>query len=76
MDSGWSNYFKLKNSNFATNSFLVGYDPISCNEVAQATGDPQLQEAAQQSYSMIRRAVAPSGLLHDHSAEVLRLYLS
>jgi len=35
------------------------------HEVAQATGDPQLQEAAQQSYSMIRRAVAPSGLLHD-----------
>jgi hypothetical protein len=59
------NYFNLKTRTFATNSFLVGYDPDFLHEVAQATGDPQLQEAAQQSYSMIRRAVAPSGLLYD-----------
>jgi hypothetical protein len=59
------NYFNLKTRTFATNSFLVGYDPDFLGEVAQATGDTILQKAAQQSYAIVRRAVAPSGLLYD-----------
>lgn len=59
------NYFNLETRAFATNSFLVGYDPDFLREVAQATGDPTLQKAVQQSYSMVLRAVAPSGLLYD-----------
>lgn len=59
------NYFNLKTRAFATNSFLVDYDPDFLREVAQATGDPKLQEATQQSYTIVRRAVAPSGLLYD-----------
>ena len=59
------NYFNLKTRAFATNSFLVDYDPDFLREVAQATGEPKLQEATQQSYTMVRQAVAPSGLLYD-----------
>jgi len=50
MDSGRSKLASnLKKLELCYQLILVGYDPISCNEVAQATGDPQLQEAAQQS---------------------------
>ncbi len=59
------NYFNLKTRTFATNSFLVGYDPDFLREVAQATGDSNLQKAAQQSYTRVRQAVAPSGLLYE-----------
>jgi len=76
MDSGWSQLLQPKKLELCYQLiFLVGYDRISCTR-CQATGDPQLQ-AAQQSYSMIRRAVAPSVCSTiSFSRKFLRLYLS
>lgn len=59
------NYFNFQTRAFANNSFLVDYDPDFLHEVAQATGDPTLQEVAQKSSERIRQAVTPSGLLYD-----------
>lgn len=59
------NYFNLQTRAFATNSFLVGYDPDFLREVAQATGDSVLQEVAKKSSATVRQAVTPSGLLYD-----------
>lgn len=59
------NYFNLQTRAFATNSFLVGYDPDLLQNVGGATGDSTLQAVSQKSYSMVRQAVTPSGLLYD-----------
>lgn len=59
------NYFNLQTRAFATNSFLVGYDPDLLQDVGRATGEEQMQEVAQKSYSMVRQAVTPAGLLYD-----------
>ncbi len=59
------NYFNLQTRAFATNSFLVGYDPDLLRDVAHSTGDTQMQAVAEKSYSMVRQAVTPSGLLYD-----------
>ncbi len=59
------NYFNLQTRAFATNSFLVGYDPDLLQDVGEATGDVTLQAVAQKSYSIVRQAVTPSGLLYD-----------
>lgn len=68
------NYFNLQTRAFANNSFLVGYDPDFLSQVAQATGDSQLQTVADKSYAIVRQAVAPSGLLYDMiQPEVLTL---
>ncbi len=59
------NYFNLQTRAFANNSFLVGYDPDFLHEVAQATGNEEMQALTKKSYTMVRQAVAPSGLLYD-----------
>lgn len=59
------NYFNLQTRAFATNSFLLGYDPDLLQDVGGATGDSTLQAISQKSYSMVRQAVNPSGLLYD-----------
>ncbi len=59
------NYFNLQTRAFATNSFLVGYDPDLLRDMSQAMGDSQMQEVAQKSYSRVREAVTPAGLLYD-----------
>ncbi|MCC7408151.1 MAG: hypothetical protein IT442_08770 [Phycisphaeraceae bacterium] len=59
------NYFNLQTRAFATNSYLVDYDPDLLAEVAKDTGDPALADAAERSTSLIRKAVAPCGLLHE-----------
>lgn len=59
------NYFNLQTRAFATNSFLVGYDPDFLRNVAGVTGDSTLQAVAEKSYLMVRQAVTPAGLLYD-----------
>ena len=59
------NYFNLQTRAFATNSFLVGYDPDLLQNIALATGDSTLQVVAQKSYAIVRQAVTPAGLLYD-----------
>lgn len=59
------NYFNLQTRAFATNSFLVGYDPDLLQNIASATGDSTLQVVAQKSYAIVRQAVTPTGLVYD-----------
>lgn len=65
------NYFNFGQSNFATNSFLIDYDPDLLREVAAGLrdGDPtrsaRYADLADKSYAVMRRAVAPCGLLYD-----------
>lgn len=59
------NYFNLNTRAFATNSFLLGYDPDFLNQVAQATGESEFQSVAEQSSALVQQAVTPTGLLHD-----------
>ncbi|HEX7010133.1 MAG TPA: hypothetical protein VF184_09130 [Phycisphaeraceae bacterium] len=59
------NYFNLDTRAFATNSYLIDYDPDFLMQAAQATGDAQLLHAAQQSARMVQRARTPAGLLHQ-----------
>ncbi len=58
------NYFNLGTRAFANDSYLVDYDPDFVAEVAAATGDAALAEAAQHSLALIAAARSPSGLLH------------
>jgi hypothetical protein len=59
------NYFSFTGRHFATNSFLVDYDPDFVADVAAARDDRALRELAQRSYGVYRQAVAPSGLIYD-----------
>ena len=59
------NYFSLTERHFATNSFLVDYDPDFVAEVAAARDDEALREIGRRSYGVYRQAVAPSGLIYD-----------
>jgi hypothetical protein len=60
-----ANYFNFGTRAFATNSYLVDYDPDLLAEVANATGDPVLAEVAARSYALVDHAVAESGLVYD-----------
>ncbi len=59
------NYFNLQTRAFATNSFLVDYDPDLVSEIAKETNDIALKDIAQKSYQIIHQALAPSGLIYD-----------
>jgi hypothetical protein len=59
------NYCNLQTRAWATNSFLVDYDPDFISEVAQATGDPELKKLAGNSYALIQKARTPAGLIYD-----------
>jgi hypothetical protein len=59
------NYFGFGTRSFATNSFLVDYDPDFVRDVAEKTGDPQWRQLADRSYAAVRGAATPAGLLYD-----------
>ncbi len=58
------NYFNLGTNSFATNTFLVDYDPDFVFEVAEETQDSTLLEGAQKCLELVKDAVAPSGLIY------------
>ncbi len=69
------NYFGFGNRAFASNSFLVDYDPDFIREIANERNDATLNKLADNCYTVINSAVAPSGLLHDIiQPEVATLY--
>jgi hypothetical protein len=59
------NYFGFGTRSFATNSFLVDYDPDFVRAVADKTGDAGLRQLADQSYAVVKGALTPAGLLYD-----------
>lgn len=59
------NYYNFATGGFATNSYLVDYDPDFLAEVAAATDDAELHALAERSVERVRTAVAPSGLIYD-----------
>ncbi len=59
------NYFGFGTRSFASNSFLVDYDPDFVQRVADARNDAALRDLAARSYNVVRHAVSPSGLLYD-----------
>jgi hypothetical protein len=65
------NYYNFGSRSFATNSFIIDYDADFLRDVAEAckTRDPiryeQLASLARESYGVLRRSVAPCGLLYD-----------
>ena len=59
------NYFGFGTRSFATNSFLVDYDPDFVADVARETGDAALKALAEKSYATVRGALTPAGLLYD-----------
>ncbi len=59
------NYYNFGTGGFATNSYLVDYDPDFVAAVARATGDEDLRALAARSLALVQSAVAPSGLLYD-----------
>jgi hypothetical protein len=64
------NYFNLGTRTFATNSFLVDYDP---DFIARLAADPetpallrrQFRELVARSVALVKKAVAPSGLVYQ-----------
>lgn len=59
------NYYNLATDTFATNSFLVDYDPDFLLRVSQATGEEWIADLARKSIELCRMARAPSGLLRQ-----------
>jgi hypothetical protein len=59
------NYFSFGSRSFASNSFLIDYDPDFVREVADATLDPDLGKLADNCLKAVRSSAAPSGLLYD-----------
>jgi hypothetical protein len=59
------NYFSFTQRVFATNSFLVDYDPDFVAEIAAARGDAELRDLGEKCYGVYRKAVSPSGLIYD-----------
>jgi hypothetical protein len=59
------NYFGFGTRSFASNSFLVDYDPDFVRLAAAESGDAELAEVARRSYALVRGAVTPAGLLYD-----------
>ncbi|HET6249656.1 MAG TPA: hypothetical protein VFE47_18350 [Tepidisphaeraceae bacterium] len=69
------NYYNFATHSFASNSYLVDYDPDFLHEVAAETNDAALAKLADDSYAVVKMAVAPSGLLYDIiQPEVATLY--
>lgn len=59
------NYYNFQTRAFATNTFLIDYDPDFVREVADATGDAKIRDVADKSYAIVRSAVSPCGLIYD-----------
>jgi hypothetical protein len=59
------NYYHFGERHFATNSFLVDYDPDFVAEVGAARNDANLRELGEKCYGVYRKALAPSGLIYD-----------
>jgi hypothetical protein len=59
------NYYSLTERHYATNSFLVDYDPDFVADVAAARQDRELHDLAEKCYGVYRQAVAPCGLIYD-----------
>ena len=59
------NYFGFGTRSFASNSFLVDYDPDFVQRAAAEAGDAELADLARKSYALVRGAVTPAGLLYD-----------
>ena len=59
------NYFGFGTRSFATNTFLVDYDPDLLARVAAESGDAALASVAGKSFDLVRGALTPAGLLYD-----------
>src|SRR5262249_49510478 len=59
------NYFNFATRAFATNSFLVDYDPDFLAEVARAEPDGPWADLATRSAALVGRAATEAGLLYD-----------
>jgi hypothetical protein len=59
------NYFGFGTRSFASNSFLVDYDPDFVQQAATEAGDAELADVARKSYALVRGALTPAGLLYD-----------
>ena len=65
------NYYAFAGKNFATNTFVIDYDADFVRRVADdvKASDPErhkkLSLLADNSYCLMRRAIAPTGLLYD-----------
>ena len=59
------NYFGFGTRSFASNSFLVDYDPDFVHLAATEARDAELAEVAHKSHDLVRGAVTPAGLLYD-----------
>lgn len=60
-----ANYFSLNARIYANNSFLVDYDPDFIADLAKARGDADLATLAENSYALVGKAFAPTGLIRD-----------
>jgi len=69
------NYFGFNTRSFASNSYLVDYDPDFIRDVASERKDAALAQLADSCYNVVKLAAAPSGLLYDIiQPEVATLY--
>ena len=59
------NYFNFGTRAFATNTYLVDYDPDLLAQLADTTGDPTIDDTARRSIALVRDAAAPCGLVYD-----------
>lgn len=59
------NYFNLGTRSYATNTFLVDYDPDFVRNVADATNDHELRDVADRSLTLVKQSIAPCGLIYD-----------
>ncbi len=58
------NYFNIATRSFSINTYLVDYDPDFLLEVGKETKDVTIQQAAKKSLALVKKAVAPSGLIY------------
>ena len=59
------NYFNFQSRTFATNSYLVDYDPDFVQLVANVTRDSALHDVARRSNKLVRDALTPTVLLYE-----------
>jgi len=59
------NNFNFQTRSFATNSFLVDYDPDFLATVAEVTKDTAIATGARNSYQLVERAITKAGLIHE-----------
>jgi len=59
------NYYNLQTKSWASNSYLIDYDPDFVAFAAERSGDEGLAEVARRSEALFEKAVAPTGLLRE-----------